>query len=128
MAAARSGAANAPRLAKPSTPDRPRFGLSGPSRPLDLTHNAARRDLADVRLAGRWFAPHYAEPERWTTKQRVPLYETPIADGAVLAELAARETFSVLEISGDWAWGFREADRRVGYVRADGLLLARQAP
>lgn len=121
MAAARSAAASGRKHEKQSTPDRARFALSGPSRPLDLTHNAARRDLADVRLAGRWFAPHYAEPERWRVARGTDLLDRPSADVASIGTVAADDTFAVLELSGGWAWGFRANDGLVGYVDAQAL-------
>ncbi|HEV2569329.1 SH3 domain-containing protein [Sphingomonas sp.] len=114
MAAAKSAAVIAPKHASQPTPERKRFSLSGPSRPLDLTHNAARRDLADVRLAGRWFAPHYAVAESWTCTNGCTLHAA--REGEALGDIAAGESFAVLEIAGDWAWGFQESDGRVGYV------------
>lgn len=124
MAAATSAAARAPKAGKPSTPDRARFALSGPSRPLDLKHNAARRDLADIRLAGRWFAPHYAEPEYWSAKQAVLLRDASSANAATIDTIMFGESFAVLELSGDWAWGFRVSDGLVGYVRVAELAPA----
>ena len=116
---AAKSAASAPKAASPSTPEWKRFSLSGPSRPLDLTRNAARRDLADVRLAGRWFAPHYAVAQNWICPQDCCLFAA--RDGETLGEIAGGERFGVLEIAGDWAWGYREADGRVGYVRLTSL-------
>jgi hypothetical protein len=116
---AAKSAASAAKPANPSTPERRRFSLSGPSRPLDLTHNAARRDLADIRLAGRWFAPHYAVPQSWTCETGTSLLAA--REGETLNELAAGERFAVLEVAGDWAWGFSETDGRVGYVRLSSI-------
>jgi hypothetical protein len=121
-AAAAKNAASGPSLASPSTPERQRFSLAGPSRPLDLTHNAARRDLADVRLAGRWFAPHYAVAQSWRCTQDTGLHAG--REGEVLRALATGESFGVLEVAGDWAWGFSETDGRVGYVPVQALSLA----
>jgi hypothetical protein len=112
---AAKSAASGPRLANPPTPERRRFSLSGPSRPLDLTHNAARRDLADIRLAGRWFAPHYAVAQTCTCTTDTCLLAAP--NGDVLGELAGGDRFAVLEVSGEWAWGYSETDGRVAYVR-----------
>lgn len=114
MAAPTSAAASVPKPANPSTPERRRFSLSGPSRPLDLAHNAARRDLADIRLAGRWFAPHYSVAQSFHCTSGCTLHASP--SGETLGEIAAGESFAVLEIAGDWAWGFRERDGLVGYV------------
>ncbi|MDF0752810.1 hypothetical protein NLU14_21530, partial [Marinobacter sp. 71-i] len=46
----------------PAGPARKRFSLKGRSVPIDPRVDAVRRDLADVRLADRVFAPHYAAP------------------------------------------------------------------
>ncbi|NNM75770.1 hypothetical protein HJG53_02465 [Sphingomonas sp. ID1715] len=111
---AAKSAASGPRVASPSTPERRRFSLSGPSRPLELTHNAARRDLADIRLAGRWFAPHYAVPQLWSCCGGCTVLAA--REGEALGELASGERFAVLEVAGDWVWGFRDRDGLVGYV------------
>jgi hypothetical protein len=42
-------------------------------------------------------------------------------DAEAVAELKAGEEFAVLDISGGWAWGYRRADHRVGYVPLDNL-------
>lgn len=90
--------------------------------------NAARRDLADIALAGRWFAPHYAVPETMAGTSGVDIVESP--GGKRISQLLPSETFSVVETSGGWAWGYGDHDRYVGYVRADALVSAtgRAAP
>lgn len=120
-------AASAASPAKPPTSDRPNFALTGPSRAIDHDYNAARRDLADVRLAGLWFAPHYATPDSWLCSNSTMLRAAPRQDSDSLGELAAQERFALLEISGDWAWGFRERDNRVGYVEVHALGRAQPA-
>lgn len=55
------------------------------------------------------------------------LHAAPRQDSDSLGELAAQERFALLEISGDWAWGFRERDNRVGYVEAGALSRAEPA-
>jgi hypothetical protein len=93
--------------------------LSGPSEKLDSAHWPVRGDLAHIRLAGRCFVPHYA----------VPMVHGVRAGGAVLrraantqseplGELAAHQTFDVLDIVGDWCWGESGAGGLVGYVPA----------
>jgi hypothetical protein len=77
--------------------------------------------LADVALAGRVLASHYAE-----TVARVAIASTPLRDAAhegsqVIDELQAGEPFGVVEDSVGWAWGYAGIDRRVGYVRTDAL-------
>lgn len=126
MAKAAKSAITAASPAKPCTPDRRRFALTGPSRALDHRQHAARRDLADVAVAGQWFAPHYAVPE----PKSCGIHGTDIlsADnkGARISQLLPGERFAVLQQAGDWAWGFSEHDRYVGYVRADALVEAAQ--
>lgn len=39
----------------------------------------------------------------------------------MLAEMAAGERFAALEVSGGWAWGYRDAQRQVGYIEAAAL-------
>src|SRR3712207_1046075 len=46
---------------KASSSSTERFTLSGPSADLDPDYNAYRGDLADIELASRLFAPHYAK-------------------------------------------------------------------
>src|SRR3546814_14266912 len=45
---------------------RNRFTLTGRSVALDRRVNALRGDLADVALAGRYFAPHYSCPHAFS--------------------------------------------------------------
>jgi hypothetical protein len=93
------------------------FRLLGPSATLDPRINAYRRDLADVALAGRLFAPHYVEPMNRACGIRPAMIRArPDADSPPTSELLPGEEFAVLEISGHWAWGYSRHDRYVGYV------------
>ena len=47
---------------RPTPTSADEFALSGPSDPPDPDFNAYRKDLADIALAGRVIASHYAEP------------------------------------------------------------------
>jgi hypothetical protein len=78
-------------------------------------------------LAGQWFAPHYAEPDSWICDQAAVLRAAPSPVSEALGDLGSGESFATLEISGDWAWGFRERDGRVGYVEAHALRRAGKA-
>lgn len=80
-----------------------------------------RRDLADVRLADRVFAPHYAAPVDYTVTTAASLREGRDADAPTLADLAPGERFEVLELSAGSAWGRAPALGLVGYVAADHL-------
>jgi cell wall-associated NlpC family hydrolase len=118
--AARS-ATTAANPANRCTPDRPRFALTGPSRALDHRENAARRDLADIAVAGQWFAPHYAVPRSRSCGVGGADILSADNKGARISQLLPGERFAVLEQSGDWAWGYSEHDRYVGYVHAHAL-------
>lgn len=81
-----------------------------------------RRDLADMALADRLFAPHYASAElRACTAARAPLRASPAVDAAMISEILLGEGFAVLDIAAGWAWGYAVADHYVGYVPADAL-------
>jgi cell wall-associated NlpC family hydrolase len=97
-----------------------RFGLVGPSTDLDARTHAMRGDLADSSLAGKLFAPHYADPMAMTCSLPfASLHDQP--RGAQSSELLAGETFMLLDTSGGWAWGWCAHDHYVGYVQAEAL-------
>jgi DNA-binding MarR family transcriptional regulator len=81
--------------------------------------HAWRSDIADIALAGRLFAPHYAAPLiRACGMIATPVLNEP-ADGAeAVSELLPGEGFAVLDVTAGWAWGYCLADHRVGYVEA----------
>ena len=87
---------------------------------FDLRRHALRGDLADVALAGKTFAPHYAEA---VTRACIPrfaaMYDKP--GGEQSSELLQGDGFGLLDISGGWAWGYSLHDHYVGYVKADTL-------
>ncbi|MBA2920367.1 MULTISPECIES: C40 family peptidase [Sphingomonas] len=129
-AATAKAARSATTAAKPAnrcTPDRPTFALTGPSRALDYRQNAARRDLADIALAGQWFAPHYAVPQERRCRAGGADMLSADSKGTRISQLLPGEGFAVLEWSGDWAWGYSAHDRYVGYVRAAALAETAEA-
>jgi Bacterial dipeptidyl-peptidase Sh3 domain len=77
--------------------------------------------LADVALAGRVIASHYAEPLERSIAMATPLRADPSADATVVRELQPGEPFAMLDDSLGWAWGYGGNERRVGYVRTDAL-------
>lgn len=84
----------------------------------DPATNAYRQDLADVALAGRVIASHYAEPlVRHIGSASVLLLA---ADEAAMpvAPLAEGDEIRILDCSRGWAWGYGP-DGRVGYVRSE---------
>jgi hypothetical protein len=91
---------------------------------IDPRTDAARRDLADVRLADRVFAPHYAAPVDYRMTSAAPLLDSRDAAAAALAELTTGDIFEVLELSAGTAWGRAPALGLVGYVDAANLEVA----
>jgi hypothetical protein len=83
--------------------------------------DAVRRDLADVRLADRVFAPHYAAPMPRTLAAPAELRSEAPVDSEVLANLNAGDPFEVLELAGNHAWGVAPALGVVGYIPAAAL-------
>jgi hypothetical protein len=106
---------------RPTPTTAEQFILSGPSDLPDPTTSAYRNDLADVALAGRVIASHYAEPLARTIVATTPLLQAPSSDAESLGELAAGEPFELLDDSLGWAWGYGGTARRVGYVPSSGL-------
>ncbi|HEX6375074.1 MAG TPA: NlpC/P60 family protein [Allosphingosinicella sp.] len=104
--------------ASSSSTDR-RIRLDGPSVRLDPRVNAWRDDIADIALAGRLFAPHYAAPLlRACGLIATPLLSEPVDGAQAVSELLPGEGFAVLDLTAGWAWGYCLADHRVGYVEA----------
>jgi hypothetical protein len=97
------------------------FALTGPSADLDPNHNAYRKDLADVALAGRVIASHYAEPVEREIATATALRAGPSADAETIRELQPGERFDMLDDSLGWAWGYAGADRQVGYVHLSAI-------
>jgi len=85
---------------------------------IDPRTDAARSDLADVRLADRVFAPHYAAPVAHVVIAAAPLRAAKQADAEVLAQLGEGDLFEVLELSAGNAWGRAPGIGLVGYVDA----------
>lgn len=101
----------------PRRSDRVRFHLSGPSTRLDPRVHAVRHDLADVSLAGVLFAPHYARAHAMHCIAPGTFVRGRNNQGAnAVTQILPGETFHVLDITGDWAWGFCGHDGYVGYV------------
>lgn len=99
-----------------------RFTLSGPSILLDPRIHAYRSDLADIALAGQLFAPHYVRPvTRLCGAAAADVFAEPDAESELRYRMEPGEEFALLDITGQWAWGYRRADHLVGYVLADRL-------
>lgn len=81
--------------------------------------------MADLRVAERIFAPHYAVASTRTATVRQPLLATP--GGTPLSEVLQGEDFEILEISAGHAWGMSPVDGAVGFVAVDSLDAPRPA-
>ena len=95
--------------------------MSGPSDPPDPTTNAYRRDLADIALAGRVIASHFARPIERTVAEPSTLRARPSEQAEALKTLGKGDRFSVVEDSLGWSWGYGGKERRVGYIRSEAL-------
>ena len=82
---------------------------------LDPHTHAVRSDLADVRLAAYVFAPHYAAPVAY---RLVAIGRLRAARGGdeVIGEIAAGETFEVLDLVADCAWGMAPGIGKAGWI------------
>ncbi|WP_162236345.1 C40 family peptidase [Sphingomonas sp. Leaf23] len=115
-----SWAATASATITGDTPARNRFALRTRSVAIDPRTDAVRRDLADIRLADRVFAPHYAVPTRRMVGTVTPITESP--DGAVLSQILPGEPFDVLEFTSTHGWGRSPIDGTVGFVTRSNLI------
>ena len=107
---------------RPSPTSADGFALTGPSDPPDPDFHAYRKDLADVALAGRVIASHYAEPvERQIDRRDAASRGARRTMPRRSRELQPGEPFAMLDDSLGWAWGYAGSDRRVGYVRVEAI-------
>lgn len=104
-----------------AAPARKRFALSGRSATIDPRVDAVRPDLADVRLAERVFAPHYAAPLPRPVVEAAELRLGRDADSEVIATLQPGSIFEILELAGTHAWGVAAGVGLVGYIPATTL-------
>ena len=78
-----------------------------------------RGDLADVELADRVFAPHYARAVSWRAKNNTAIHALPSPDAPIVGKLLTGDVFHLLDINANWAWG--RTAFAVGYVPADSV-------
>ena len=106
-----------------------KFVLHGPEEEFDPRITAHRGDLADVALAGKMFAPHYAVPMPMRcSAPKAMLRKHSGKDHEAISELLHGEDFHVLDIAGDWAWGYCGHDGYVGYVPVHALQHEKKTP
>lgn len=80
-----------------------------------------RRDLADIRLADRVFAPHYAAHVLRSVTSDTAIRAASRRDSEVLGTLVAGDTFELLELSSELGWGRSVGSGLVGFVSAETL-------
>lgn len=80
-----------------------------------------RPDLADVRLADRVFAPHYAAPLTMRLVAATSLRAARGPGSDALVALAAGDPFDLLDVTGGVAWGIATGLGLVGYLDAAAL-------
>ncbi|WP_237438362.1 SH3 domain-containing protein [Alteraurantiacibacter buctensis] len=98
------------------------FCLAGPVVRPDERTVPLRGDLAHIGLAGRYFVPHYAVPQpRTVMPGGAPLLAAPREDAEELCVLLEGDSFELLDITGQWAWGCLSLHGPVGYVHKDRL-------
>lgn len=96
---------------------RRRFLLRGPAARLDPARDAYRADLADIALAGSVFVGHYAEPVAYVSNSvGTAVREAADSGAGISASLAQGDFFMVLDVTGQWAWGYTGKDHIVGHV------------
>jgi hypothetical protein len=103
-------------------PPRKRFVLSRHSALLDPSVHAVRDDLADVDLADRVFAPHYAQSIRYKVTKPTTVHVKPSGSSVSLGSLSNGQTVDLFDLSASWGW-VRTANG-IGYVRADCIVPA----
>ncbi len=87
--------------------------------PDPATH-AYRKDLADVGLAHRVIASHYAEPLVRHIATEAAFRTEPSDEAEQIGSLRTGEEIRMLDMSRGWAWGYGP-NGRVGYVRAEAV-------
>lgn len=80
-----------------------------------------RSDIADVRLAHRVFAPHYAEPVARTVTADTTLRDSRGEGSSPLVRLERGAAFDLLDVTGGVAWGVARDAGLVGYLDAAAL-------
>ncbi len=98
--------------------------MRGAMRITDPAHTAVRGDLADIRLAGRYFVPHYAVAMAHRVAPGAMLRKAGHHDADPLEALDGGAAFMVLDIAGGWAWGQVGDAGLVGYLPMDALEAA----
>lgn len=106
-----------------------RFVLSGPVADYDPRVTPIRGDLADIALAGRFFAPHYVAPQLYRALGAGAMLRKAGSDDAeAVSQMLPGEGFALLDSTGEWGWGYCCHDGYCGYVRLDAITRAAPEP
>ena len=98
------------------------FVLAGPVTRPDPRRVPLRGDLAHIGLAGVYFVPHYAVPQpRTVMPGGARLCAGPGEGTEEICALMEGDSFEVLDVAGNWAWGCLSLEGPVGYVSLDRL-------
>lgn len=95
--------------------------MTGPGATTEAGHLPVRGDLAHIKLAGRFFVPHYVVPMPKSLAKATVLRKAGKEEADAVEELAAGTLFNVLDISGGWAWGQVGEAGFVGYLPVEAL-------
>lgn len=83
--------------------------------------DAVRPDLADIRLAERVFASHYAAALPRALVTDATMRAGRAATAPSVAELSRGDAFELLEVTGGVAWGIAVGRGLVGYLDAQAI-------
>jgi hypothetical protein len=92
------------------------YAMTGPGETAEPGHLPVRGDLAHIKLAGRYFVPHYAVPMAHSLNRDELLRKAADCDAEVIETLASGLVFNVLDLAGNWAWGQVGEDGFTGYL------------
>jgi hypothetical protein len=76
-----------------------------------------RDDLADVELADRVFAPHYAKAMGYRATAAASVHVKPNSEADTIDSLEVGTAVDLFDLSAGWGWVRTAAG--IGYVRAD---------
>ena len=100
----------------PSPTSADEFILDGPSNRPDPRFHAFRNDLADIALADRVIASHYADPLEKAATGDAVLRDGPSEAAVAIGAVTCGDRFLLLDDSLGWAWGYAGEKKMVGYV------------
>jgi Bacterial dipeptidyl-peptidase Sh3 domain len=98
------------------------YSMTGPGVTAEAGHLPVRGDLAHIKLAGRYFVPHYAVPMPHVLTRPEVLRKAESGDAEAIEGLVTGTVFNVLDIAGNWAWGQVGEDGYTGYLPVDALI------